>query len=52
MHVQIVNFQLKGISEEEYHRGQTEFVREAQADMEQFFASELAEAAKESHRMN
>jgi hypothetical protein len=37
-------------AEEEYHRGRTEFVREAQADMEQFFVAELTETAKEARR--
>lgn len=37
-------------AEEEYHRGRTEFVREAQADLEQFFVAELAETVKESRR--
>jgi hypothetical protein len=35
-------------AEEEYHRGRTEFVREAQADLEQFFVAELAETVKEA----
>lgn len=33
-------------AEEEHHQGRTEFVREAQADMEQVFVGELAGAAK------
>jgi hypothetical protein len=37
-------------AEEEYHRGRTEFVREAQADLEQFFIAELAETVKEARR--
>jgi hypothetical protein len=37
-------------AEEEYHRERTEFVREAQADLEQFFVAELAEAVKEARR--
>jgi hypothetical protein len=37
-------------AEEEYHRGRTEFVREAQADLEQFFVAELAEAVREARR--
>jgi hypothetical protein len=37
-------------AEEEYHRGRTEFVREAQADLEQFFVAELAETVKEARR--
>ena len=37
-------------AEEEYHRGRTKFVREAQADLERFFASEPVEAAKEARR--
>jgi hypothetical protein len=37
-------------AEEEYHRGRTEFVREAQADLEQFFVAELAETVKETRR--
>lgn len=37
-------------TEEEYHRERTEFVREAQADLEQFFVAELAETVKESRR--
>jgi hypothetical protein len=36
--------------EEEYHRGRTEFVREAQADLEQFFVAELAGTAKEARK--
>ena len=35
-------------AEEEHHRGRTEFVREAQADLEQFFVAELAETVKEA----
>lgn len=35
-------------AEEEYHRGRTEFVREAQADLEQFFVAELTETVKEA----
>jgi hypothetical protein len=37
-------------AEEEYHRGRTELVREAQADLEQFFVAELAETVKETRR--
>jgi hypothetical protein len=37
-------------AEEEYHRERTEFVREAQADLEQFFVAELAEAVREARR--
>jgi hypothetical protein len=37
-------------AEEEYHRGRTEFVREAQADLEQFFVAELAQTVKETRR--
>jgi hypothetical protein len=37
-------------AEEEYHRGRTEFVREAQANLEQFFVAELAETVKEAQR--
>ena len=37
-------------AEEEYHRGRTEFVRDAQADLEQFFVAELAGAAKEARK--
>jgi hypothetical protein len=37
-------------AEEEYHRGRTEFVREAQADLEQFFVAELAETVREARR--
>ena len=37
-------------AEEEYHRGRTEFVREAQADLEQFFVAKLAETVKETRR--
>ena len=37
-------------AEEEYHRERTEFVREAQEDLEQFFVAELAEAVKEARR--
>lgn len=37
-------------AEEEYHRGRTEFVREAQADLEQFFVAELAKTVKETRR--
>lgn len=35
---------------EEYQRRRAEFVREAQADLEQFFVSGLAEAAREARR--
>jgi hypothetical protein len=35
-------------AEEEYHRGRTEFVREAQADLEQFFVAELTGTVKEA----
>ena len=37
-------------AEEEYHRGRTEFVREAQADLEQFLVAELVETVKETRR--
>ena len=37
-------------AEEEYHRERTEFVREAQAELEQFFVAELAEAVREARR--
>jgi hypothetical protein len=37
-------------AEEEYHRERTEFVREVQADLEQFFVAELAEAVREARR--
>jgi hypothetical protein len=37
-------------AEEEYHRERTEFVREVQADLEQFFAAELAGAVREARR--
>lgn len=37
-------------AEEEYRRGRTEFVREAQANLEQFFVAELAETVKETRR--
>lgn len=37
-------------AEEAYHRGRTKFVREAQADLEQFFVAELAEAMREARR--
>jgi hypothetical protein len=37
-------------AEQEYHRGRTKFVREAQADLEQFFIAELSEAARETRR--
>ena len=37
-------------AEEEHHRGRTEFVREAQADLEQFFVAELAETLNEARR--
>ncbi len=37
-------------AEEEYHRGRTEVVRAAQADLEQFFVAELAETVKETRR--
>jgi hypothetical protein len=37
-------------AEEEYHRRRTEFVRAAQADLEQFFVAELAETVKETRR--
>ena len=35
-------------AEQEYHRGRTKFVREARADLEQFFIAELSEAARET----
>ena len=35
-------------AEQEYHRGRTKFVREAQADLEQFYIAELSEAARET----
>jgi len=37
-------------AEEEYRRGQTEFVREAQADLELFFVEELTETVNEARR--
>ena len=37
-------------AEEEHRQGRTEFVREAQADLEQFFVAEFAEAAKEARQ--
>lgn len=37
-------------AEEEDHRERTEFVREAQADLERFFVAELTEAATEAQR--
>jgi len=35
-------------AEQEYHRGRTKFVREARADLEQFFIAELSEVARET----
>ena len=35
-------------NEEEYHRGRTESLREAQADLDQLFVAEFAETAKEA----
>jgi hypothetical protein len=35
-------------AEEEHHRGRTEFVREAQADLERLFVAYLAETGKEA----
>ena len=37
-------------AEQEYHRGRTKFVREARADLEQFFIAKLSEAAREARR--
>jgi len=37
-------------NEEEYHRGRAEFVREVQADPEQFFVAELVETVRGARR--
>jgi hypothetical protein len=34
----------------EYHRGRAEFVREVQADLEQFFVAELTETVRGARR--